>query len=147
MDTHRELIIAVDIIIVSQVSDWRISWTHFPGMFLSSGLLWECWDFFVSGLYSQQGWSAELFEHCDRLSLLCLVLWVNHLPPVCWSTFGKSVWMSCCLSLIYCKKIIIYLYNDDVSWHILLLKYCSFCYFYLLNSCEIYLSKLYFHFL
>ena len=26
------------------------------------------------------------------LSLRCLVPWINHLPPVCWSTFGILVW-------------------------------------------------------
>ena len=29
---------------------------------------------------------------CNWLSLRCLVPWINHLPPVCWSTFGILVW-------------------------------------------------------
>ena len=29
---------------------------------------------------------------CNWLSLRCLVPWINHLPSVCWSTFGNNVW-------------------------------------------------------
>ena len=27
-----------------------------------------------------------------REKMMCLVPWINHLPPVCWSTFGILVW-------------------------------------------------------
>ena len=30
------------------------------------------------------------FRLCNWLSLQCLVSWINHLPPACWSTFWKS---------------------------------------------------------
>ena len=30
------------------------------------------------------------FRLCNWLSLWCLVSWINHLPPVCWSTFRIS---------------------------------------------------------
>ena len=39
-----------------------------------------CWCFFNSS------------RLCNWLSLRCLVPWINHLPPVCWSTFGILVW-------------------------------------------------------
>ena len=41
------------------------------------------------------GWPIILQESsrlCNWLSLRCLVPWINHLPPVCWSTFGILVW-------------------------------------------------------
>ena len=31
------------------------------------------------------------FRLCKWLSLRRLVLWINHLPPACWSTFCKSI--------------------------------------------------------
>ena len=31
------------------------------------------------------------FRLCNWLSLRRLMLWINHLPPACWSTFWKSI--------------------------------------------------------
>ena len=31
------------------------------------------------------------FRLCNWLSLWCLVSWITHLPPACWSTFWKSI--------------------------------------------------------
>ena len=52
----------------------------------------------MSGLHSQQGYSAVVCQVCDCLSLQCLVPWVNHLPPVCRSIFVKLV-----LNELVCK--------------------------------------------
>ena len=40
-------------------------------------------DFFRSNLYSQVGSSTQDSKLCNWLSLWCLVLWINHLPPAC----------------------------------------------------------------
>ena len=72
---------------------------HLPGCFcpwtfrLNIGLNTSPSDSFVSYLNSHLGYSAGEFQAlCNWLSLRCLVPWINHLPPVCWSTFGILVW-------------------------------------------------------
>ena len=47
-------------------------------------------DSFVSCLHSPLGFSTGSSRLRNWLSLRCLVPWINHLPPVCWSTFWKS---------------------------------------------------------
>ena len=47
-------------------------------------------DPIMSHLATQLGYSAGEFQALNWLSLRCLVSWINHLPPACWSTFWKS---------------------------------------------------------
>ena len=49
-------------------------------------------DSFIPCLDSLLGYSTEEFRSrlCNWLPLWCLVPWINHLLPVCWSTFWKS---------------------------------------------------------
>ena len=77
------------------------------------------------------------FRLCNWLSWRRLVLWINHLPPACWST----LWKSTLKQQLGCRFDIMdnissfYLYFDirnyiclDTSYHfsaLSLLKYCS----------------------
>ena len=47
-------------------------------------------DSFVLNLYSPLAYSTEEFQALQLFALWCLVTWINHLPPVCWSAFWKS---------------------------------------------------------
>ena len=42
----------------------------------------------MSCLDSLLGYSTGEFK-ASQLIVRCLVPWINHLPPVCWSTFWK----------------------------------------------------------
>ena len=80
---------------------------------------------------------------CNWMPLQCLVPWINHLPPVCWSTFWKSSlkwWCVCkfgtmennffyCFSFITCC---IYLYI--LLPHNMIILYFCLPYFYVSNS-------------
>ena len=49
-------------------------------------------DTFMSHLDTHLGYSTGEFQALQLIVLLRrLVLWINHLPPVCWSTFWKSI--------------------------------------------------------
>ena len=67
-----------------------------PRMFLSLDLLSEyqiqhvLTDPFMSHLATQLGYSAGKFQALQLIVLVALLSWINHLPPVCWSTFWKS---------------------------------------------------------
>ena len=69
---------------------------HLPGCFrpwifhLNIGLNMLPSDSFVSCLDYLLGYSTGAGLICNWLSLRCLVPWINHLPPVYWSTFWKS---------------------------------------------------------
>ena len=57
---------------------------------------WTCCMLIIGLLYVRCILSSRIFymgssRLCNWLSLHCLVLWIDHLPPVCWSTFWKFV--------------------------------------------------------
>ena len=62
--------------------------------FLLHWYLLHCWQCpamqWIEGIYSHSIDTKEILT--AALSLRCLVPWINHLPPVCWSTFGILVW-------------------------------------------------------
>ena len=68
---------------------------QFPGCFrpwtfsLNIGLNMFSSDSFMSCLQSLLGYSTGEFQAL-QLSLRCLVPWINHLPPVCWSFFKNN---------------------------------------------------------
>ena len=45
---------------------------------------------FMSHLATQLGYSAGEFQALQLIVLRCLLSWINHLPPACWSTFWQS---------------------------------------------------------
>ena len=76
---------------------------------------------------------AVVFRLCHWLPLRCLGPWTNHLPPVFWSIFGKSI-----LNKLVCKfnkmenilLCLIFIYCDSTYWYILPPMYFSLSYFY-----------------
>ena len=48
-------------------------------------------DSFMSNLYSQLGCCRGQFQSLHLIVLVVFVPWINHLPPVCWSTLGELV--------------------------------------------------------
>ena len=91
---------------VLRISLGMISWTCFHGIPLC--------DVYIPN------WDS--FRLCDWLSLWCLVLLVNYLPPVYFSTFWQSYYefLFWSVSLIYSRKtffyyvyIYIYIQNSD----------------------------------
>ena len=64
-----------------------------PRMFLSLDLLWEYRiQHGANGpLYVTSSYSTWIFcRGVSGFATVCLVSWINHLPPACWSTFWKS---------------------------------------------------------
>ena len=49
------------------------------------------WNYLLSGLHSQLGELQGCFRLCELLALRCLLSWMNHLPPVSRSNFGKYI--------------------------------------------------------
>ena len=71
--------------------------THLPGCFcpwrfsVDIGLNVLPCESFMSCLTSLLGYFKENSGLCNWSSLRYLVPWIDHLPPVCWSTFWKLV--------------------------------------------------------
>ena len=64
-------------------------------------------DPFISHLATQLGYSTGEFQVFQRLSLWCLVSWINHFSPVCRSTFWKSTFkqqLGCRFDIMDCKS-------------------------------------------
>ena len=90
----------------------------------------------MSHLATQLGYSAGQFQALQLIALRCLVSWINHLPPACWSTFWKSIFrqqLGCRFDIM--DSIYIFLYFDicnsiclDTSYQfwLYLLKYSLF---------------------
>ena len=102
------------------------------------------------------------FRLCNWSSLWRLVSWINHLPPVCWSTFWKSIFkqqLGCSfdimdsISSFFCILIYAIICLDTsyiFSASSLLLKYSYFFKYsctnilHRRNPCTFYLSRLFF---
>ena len=86
-----------------------------PWVFLSLDLLSEyrIQRGAIGPLYVTSSYSS--FRLCNWFSLRCLMSWINHLPPACWSTFWKSI-----LNTIWAVGLtcwIIYIFTFVVFWH------------------------------
>ena len=114
---------------------WCSTIPHLPGCFCS----WTFFqnipfnmvpsDPFMSHLATQLGYSAGGFQALQLIVLATLVLWINHLPPACWSTFWKSIFkhhLGCrfdmldSISSFFCIltcAIIIVLIHHIIFWH------------------------------
>ena len=79
------------------LSIWCSTIHHLPGCFCpwtffqNIGFNMVSSDPFMSHLATQLDILQGSFKLCNWLSLRCLVSWINHLPPACWSTFWKSI--------------------------------------------------------
>ena len=63
------------------------AWTFFENIGFNTVLMDP---FFVTSSYSTWIFCRGVFKLCNWLSLRCLVSWINHLLPACWSIFWKS---------------------------------------------------------
>ena len=63
--------------------------------------------------------------------------WINHLPPVCWSTFWKSTFeqqLDCRFDIMDCKSSLFYWYFDICNCVCLKTSYDFLFHLYILNS-------------
>ena len=76
---------------------WCSTIPHLPGCFCprtffqNIGLNMVASEPFMSHLVTQLDILLGSFRLCNWLSLRRLVSWISHLPPVCWSSFWKSI--------------------------------------------------------
>ena len=60
--------------------------THFPGCFCP----WTgCFEYWIVHVTFGFHYVTLDFQLCNWLTLRCLVSWIYHLPPVCWSIIWK----------------------------------------------------------
>ena len=75
---------------------------------LNNGLNRFLLDSFKTCLQSLLGYSTREFQLCNWLFLRRLVPGINHLPPVCWSTFGKLFVFLLLHILMPCNMIVLH---------------------------------------
>ena len=84
---------------------FRICSLHYQGCFCPCIFLYNMGfnmlpsNFFTSSLYFQQRYSTWRSKICNCFFLWCLALWIDHMPPVCYYTFWKSI----CKQQLVCK--------------------------------------------
>ena len=108
---------------------------HLPGCFLPLDLLSEnriqhgtIGPFYVQSSYSTKVFYRIIFRLCAWLSSWRLLSWINHLPPVCLSTFWKSTFkqqLGCRFDIMHCKSLfyLLFLYFDKSNWMCLITSY------------------------